>query len=278
MDQRHFASLSRAFLMHKVPSPTNDLIFRKNLIHPIVLTQQNSLDFLSIAGWKSWSTSFITSMLGDKFNERDFLITATVKGIDENVTVLFIPVPSYLFTFIDNDKICDHIQKLMFQHLSPTSVVFDMRDEGFLFFQILDVNLEISFSPFLCKFFGFSPDVSYSAATTIDQVFTIPKGYRDFRGSVVGISLNFVYNPDLSQSNDNEIKKYEIISLLDTTETSFSAYYKKILITQPEHNIYKSLSCQQLELRFIDLSTGKVLSSFFPNDYPQEINVKISFS
>ena len=277
MDQRRSASMSRVFFMDKAPSSTNELIYQKTLTRPIVLSQQNSLEFLSISGWKNWSSPFVSSLLNGKLNEQDFIIRAHAKGIDENVIVHLLSVPQHLFTFINNDEICAHIQKMMIHHLGPNSVVFDMRDDGFLSFQILDEDLELSFSPFLCNFFGFTVDTMYSSSSK-DRIFFISKGFRDFRVNIVGIALNFVFNPDLSESNNSEIKKYEIISLLDTTGTSFSAYYKKVLISQPENNVYKTLSCQYVELRFIDLATGKVLTSFFPNNYPQEIHVKISFS
>ena len=262
--------------MHKIPSPTNELIYRKSLKQPIVLSQQNSIDFFSIAGWKNWSTPFITSMLSENLFDHEFYIKVVTKRTNGDDRIHLLSVPSLVFTYIDNDKICDYIRKLLFHHFGPDSVIFDVRDDGFLFFQVLDVNLEISFSPFLCKFFGFDVETVYSV-TSSKQAFVIFKGFRDFRANVVGISLNFVYNPDLSETVNDDIKRYQIISLLDTTGTSFSAYYKKIMISQPEYNVYKSLSCQHLELRFIDLSTGKVLSSIFPDDHPQEIYVKISF-
>ena len=280
MPSRHSnVPLSRALFMERVPSPGKSLIYRKKLIQPINLTNQNSIDFLSISGWKNWTSPYLSKMLNNKFDDNVFSITVTEQGIDENNhTVTMLTVSPVIFTLNDTFRICDSIQKLFIQHgFTSSRLNFNMyQDAGFLSFEVFDESLSVSFSPFLCEFFGFDINESYTLRSK-QKIFFNAKSFRDFRCDCIGVAVDLCYNQDLSDSVDKNRKRYEIVSMMDTRDVNYCDSFKKILLSKPEHHIYKTLSCHYLEIRFIDLGTGQILSSFFPNSHEDEIYVKISF-
>ena len=277
--QHSNAPLSRAFFMERVPSPSKLLIYRKKLIQPINLTNRNSIDFLSISGFKNWASPFVSKMLDNKFDVAEFTITVTEHRMDENNdSITLIAVPSVVFTLNDISRICDSVQKLLIQHnFNPSRIYFNMsEDSGFLSFEVFDESLSVSFSPFLCRFFGFDINELYTFRSK-QKIFFNAKSFRDFRCDSVGIAVDLCYNQDLCDTVEKQRKRYEIVSLLDTRDINYCAPFKKTLLSQPEHHIFKSLSCHYLEIRFIDLGTGQLLSSFLPNSHEDEIYVKISF-
>ena len=100
--QHSTAPLSRAFFMERIATPAKSLIYRKKLIQPINLTNQNSIDFLSISGWKNWASPFIFKMLNNKFNNDEFTIAVSERRMDENNdSITLISFPSIVFTWND---------------------------------------------------------------------------------------------------------------------------------------------------------------------------------
>ena len=218
-------------------------------------------------------------VLNNKFNNDEFTIAVSERRMDENNdSITLISVPSIVFTWNDVSRICDSIQKLLVQHgFNQSRICFDAREDfGFLSFEVLDENLSVSFSPFLCQFFGFDTNELYTFRSR-QKIFFNAKSFRDFRCDSVGIAVDLCYNEDLCDTAEKDRKRYEIVSLLDTRDINYCAPFKKTLLSQPEHHFYKSLSCHYLEIRFIDLGTGQILSSCLPNSHEDEIYVKISF-
>ena len=86
----------------------------------------------------------------------------------------------------------------------------------------------------------------------------------------MGISLSFA-------SGQNLENNAEIIGILNTEKTGFTEAYDCVVINRPEKLQLKSDCISELEMKFVDLSSGIVFPSIFKSDM-EEIYVSMSFS
>ena len=279
MDSSASRLLCKSFYMSKEngSEKTNKLIFRKRFLAPINLEKKNTISFFRISGFKTWTSLFITQLLDGKVNENDFLIRVTLKGIDENRFVL-IQCPSHIF-LTDLDYITQYIQKLINNKLPENSILFESYRNGFIYFKILDSLIEVEFGIFLCSLFGFDPGVVYKNSS-LRNTFALIPSFRDFRLNHVGVSLNLLFNSHLpSGSNRSDVTgPQEVVTLLDTTDISYGNSFTKILIDRPEDMKFRSQSFFEIELRFVDLSSGQILDSYLPKNHYEELFCAIAFS
>ena len=155
------------------------------------------------------------------------------------------------------------------QELGINEIVFEMNENGFLYFTIVNKSFEISFGRFLCYFFGFdSVNVVYNYLST-KTVFFVLNSFRDMKLAHVGISLNLLFNKNLSFygiNDTNSEHRCEIIGLLETRDICFSDFFKKVLINGKQDFDFKTHSFYEIEIKLINLQSGQVLKSFSPEN------------
>ena len=271
--------LCKSFYMSKDNSAgkPNKLIFRKRFLAPINLEKHNAISYFRISGFKSWTTSFLTQLLDGKVDKNDFLIRITVKGASENRFVL-IQCPSHIFLY-DLDYITLYIQKLINKQLPEDSILFQSNQNGFLYFKILEDLIEVEFGIFLCSFFGFDPALVYKTST-LKNIFVQIPSFRHFRLSHVGVSLNLLFNSHFTSglNKPSVVEPQEVVTLLNTHDIPHGQFFTKTIIDRPVDMKFRSQTFFEIELKFVDLSSGQILESYLPQNHYEELFCAIAFS
>ena len=155
------------------------------------------------------------------------------------------------------------------QEMGMNQILFEMNENGFLYFTLVNKTFEISFGRFLCYFFGFESTNFVFNYLTKKTVFFVLNSFRDIKLGHVGISLNLLFNKNLSfygMNDTNSEHRCEIFGLLDTRDICFSDFFKKVLITGKQDFDFITHSFYEIEIRLINLQTGQVLKSFSPEN------------
>ena len=264
--------------MGKQNSSDNKLIFRKKFLRPINLNRQNTISFFQISGFKCWRPDFFTEFLnGSVVDGSRFAIHVKIRGNDGIYRNEIIHCPAYIFSFQNLDHVTLYIQNLINNQIGQNRILFESNKNGFIYFRILDNSVEARFGEFLCSFFGFERDTFYTAATLKNVFYLIPS-FRDYRLNHVGISLNLLFNTHLTNTGSSGGQFHEITTLLDTTDVCYGQFFTKNLISRPQDVNFRSQNFIEIELKFINLSTGQILESYLPNDHYQEIFCSIAFT
>ena len=272
--------LCKTFFMGKQNSSDNKLIFRKKFLRPINLNRQNTISFFQISGFKCWRPDFFTEFLnGSVVDGSRFSIQVRIRGDnnDGNYHYETIHCPAYIFSFQNLDHVTLYIQNLINNQIGQNRILFESNKNGFIYFKIFDNKLEVKFGDFLCTFFGFDRDMFYTA-TALKNVFYLTPSFRDYRLNHVGISLNLLFNTHLSNVNSSGGQFHEITTLLDTTDVCYGHFFTKNLISRPQDVNFRSQNFIEIELKFINLSTGQILESYLPASHYQEIFCSIAFT
>ena len=279
MESQPSPQLCKTFFMAKQSSIDKKLIFRKKFLRPINLDRRDTINYFSISGYKCWAPDFFRNFLNGSVSGDRFTIKVLVKNGQRNNYYESICCPAYIFTFQDLDNVTQYIQNLINNQIGENRIIFESNKNGFIYFKILDNQLELKFSEFLCSYFGFNKDEIYTHTTLKDTFYLIPS-FRDCRMNHVGISLNLLFNSHLSSGLDASGggQYHEITTLLDTTDIHYGQLFSKTVIDRPQDVNFRSQSFIEIELKFINLSTGQVIESYLPRNHYQEISCSISFS
>lgn len=266
--QRDF-HLSRSFFMRKrFSNNDNTLIFHKRFLYPLVISREKCLSYLKIKGFKTWKTPFLDTLLDPtKLSNDDYSLKIS---IGNNETTVFIPPLIFLSEYIGDIIIFikkyineslgagyDHENFLNFFHVN-----------GLIFFKIINTEITITFGDALCKIFNFKNNFKYTKDTS-ESIFFYKNNFKNFKGDHVGISVNFAFSNNLSDS--------EMIGILSTQNIEFSSLYDKCIIDRPEKLSIRSDSIIEIEIKFINLQTGTVYRSIYENEN-EEIFVSMNFS
>ena len=257
--------LSRSFFMGRKYSADNRMIFYKKLANPVNLDKWKCLSYFSLRGFRYWHGSFFREMLDNNYNKLDY---AVFVKIGENVfTVPISPIVITHGHLIDAVSLTVDLMKKFLTNFDE-KMIFQTHGSGIIFFQIFEKNINVKFSNGLCDFFGFQKNQIYDYQSN-RHIFYPQNTFKNVSCDHVGISINFGFN-ELIPGN-------EIITILSCADVSFSNFFHKNLIQRPQKMNLKFVNIHEIEIRFIDLSNGQVLSSVC-NPKSEEIHVDLSFS
>ena len=257
--------LSRSFFMGKKHENDDRMIFYKKFAHPVNVDKWKCLNFFSIRGFRYWQNNSFALINDDKYNKLDHILV--IKAGDELTNILIPPFITYLSGF---EELVNFISNLINKTLkSDDQVVFQGFGGGVVHFKVLKEKVEVKFSNVLCDMFDFQKDHVYSK-TSKKQFFLAKNSFKNGKCDHVGISLNFGFNQIRAEN--------EIIAILCCEDVPFCSFFHKNLIEKAQKMDFKFVAIQELEIRFIDLSSGQILRSVFGSTDVSEIYVDMSFS
>ena len=257
--------LSRSFFMGRKYPADNKMIFYKKLANPINLDKWKCLSFFSLRGFRYWHSSFFRQLLDNSYNKLDFAVF--IKIGENTFTVAISPIVITHGHLVDAVSLTVDLLKKFVANFNE-KIIFQTYGAGIIFFKILEKNIDVKFSNVLCDFFGFQKNQIYNHKSD-RHIFYPQNTFRNVSCDHIGISINFGFN-ELIPGN-------EIITILSCDDVSFSNFFHKNLIQRPQKMNLKFVNIHEIEIRFIDLSNGQVLSSVC-NPKSEEIHVDLSFS
>ena len=257
--------LSRSFFMGKKHKDDDKMIFYKKFANPVNVDKWKCLNFFSIRGFRYWHNNSFASINDDKYNKLDHLMV--IKDGEELMNIFIPPFITYLSGF---EELVNFISNLINKTLkSKDQVIFQGFAGGVVHFKVLKEKVEVKFSKILCDIFGFQKDHVYSK-TSKKEFFLMKNSFKNDKCDHVGISLNFGFNQIRAEN--------EIIAIMCCEDVPFCSFFHKNLIERAQKMDFKFVAIHELEIRFIDLSSGQILHSVYDSNDANEIYVDMSFS
>ena len=257
--------LSRTFFMGLKEGVKNQMIFHKKFTHPINVDKWKCLSHLRLNAFKCWKSPYSETCTNNLEKKSDcFDIEVTYEN-----EVRVVSVPSFTFLTMNGDLIINEmIDSLSALVVKDVDYSLSRVNDNIFYFKIKKNTISFRFGKVYCMMFGFEPGKNYTADSS-ENIFFTPKSFRDSRNDVVGVSVNFGYN--------DTINYHEIIGILSCENVSIMNYFELDVINRPLYMNIKFESIQEIEVKFISLIDGQLLS-FLPNIPEQELFVSMAFS
>ena len=257
--------LSRTFFMGLKEGVKNQMIFHKKFSHPINVDKWKCLSHLRLNAFKCWKSplsDLCTSAFEKKSDCFDIAVT-----VGNETRVVF--VPSHVFLTMNRGLIIEEmINSLSAVVVKDVDYSLSRVNDNISHFKIIKNNVSFCFGKVFGMIFGFESGKTYTANSS-ENIFFTPKCFRDSQNDVVGVSVNFGYN--------DTINYHEIIGILSCENVSVMNYFELDVINRPLHMNIKFETIQEIEVKFISLTDGQLLS-FLPNVPEQELFVSMAFS
>ena len=259
------AHLTRSFFMQKT-SVSGELIFKKKLKRPLQLAGPKCVSHFRIRGFKTWAPEYLSSILNNKIDRQNYSIKVMV-GDDEFSAI----IEPHIFLYSEWTDIINHIKNVIFHVVKSKNHVFFnyINGGGMLYFKILNPKIQIMFGEALCNFFSFTSKWWYNHSYG-KNVFFFKNSFRNFRADHIGVSVNFAAGQNLE---DN----VEIIAMIGTEQVGFMESFDITIISKPEMLHLRTDILTELEVKFVNLTTGVVFPSIHSHEFSEEIYVSMSF-
>ena len=105
---------------------------------------------------------------------------------------------------------------------------------------------------------------------TVKMYCFFKNSFRNFRADHIGVSVNFAAGQNLE---DN----VEIIAMIGTEQVGFMESFDITIISKPEMLHLRTDILTELEVKFVNLTTGAVFPSIHSHEFSEEIYVSMSF-
>ena len=258
--------LIRSFFMQKTPF-SGDLTFLKKFSKPIQLDGPKCVSHFQIRGYKTWLTEYFSSVLNNSLDRMNYSIKVML-GDSEFITT----IEPHIFLYSQWSDIINHIKNVIFFVVKSKSNVFfnHIDGGGLLYFKILSPKIKIMFGDALCEYFSFVSNHWYSHNSQ-KNVFFFKNSFRNFKADHIGVSVNFAAGQNLGENA-------EIIGIMNTEQVGFLESFDVTVIFKSEMVYLRTDKLTELEIKFMNLSTGTVFPSIHSSDFSEEIYVSMSFA
>ena len=253
--------VTHTLLLKKRTSLSNDLSYCAKLTEPISMRNKR-LSYFSVVGFRNWLNDWEMSVLLDSANETECYFEIQI-GENSREKV---GLPRQIFLMKDFEFIADSLKTSLLGKLNEADFDLYVIKDNIFYFHIAKAGVSVRFSRHLCDYFGFNKDVVYDDRTLV-RIFIRKRFFFDSNCEIIGVRTNFGFNPYF---------RFNCLSFFYAENIPWGGYFHEILIRSKENIRLKSNILEEIEVKFLNLSTEKVFSSV--SYHPDYILVSVCFS
>ena len=147
----------------------------------------------------------------------------------------------------------------MLEYLQNNDFSLGILIENAFLFKILNNNVKIFFSDYICDFLGLPKEIWHTFQSP-QTIFFHQSHFFDLECSFIGIQTNFAYNSNMGT---------DCLAIFSNPKIEFGEYFQETIISHKQMLSLKLDVLEELEFRYLNLATQNVFKSFSncTNDY-----------
>ena len=245
---------NHTLLLKKLFSLSNTLTYHRKLKKPILTGKEKCISYLSISGYRNWLNDCEESIIRGNLSSSEYEITIQNGEMGEEK----VQIPPHTFLLGNFSEILEIVKMKISEKIQSSDFVFFIIKDNIFSFKVLENDISITFSSPICDFFGFTRGALYDRNCLV-SIFAHQTHLLDNKCDMVGIQTNFGFNPELDR---------DCVGFFFSKNIGWGQYFHEILISQKQELCLKCDSLDEIEIRFINLSTEKIFKSFsYQPDY-----------
>ena len=264
-------NINHTFLLERKIFLNDKAIYYRKLKEPLLLGKEKCISHLSISGYRNWMSDYEESVIKETVNSQNFEILIQRKMTTTTTTTAApiekIQISPQIFFLNDFEKSFKILKSKIVEKISLENLSLYILKDNIFFFKILSNDISIGFSHTLCDYFGFKRDALYDSQCLVNY-FVHHTHFFDEKCNSIGVQANFGFNPGLGK---------DCVAFLFVKNIPCGSYFQEVLISCKQNLKIKFDILEEIEIRFLDLSTNKIFKSL-SYQQPDYIQLDICFT
>ena len=262
-------NINHSFLLERKIFLNDKAIYYRKLKEPLLLGKEKCISHLSISGYRNWMSDYEEAVIKETANAQNFeiLIQRKMTTTTAAVSTEKIQISPQIFFFNDFEKSFKILRSKIIEKIPKESLSLYIVKDNIFFFKILSNEVSIGFSHSICDYFGFKRDALYDSQCLVNY-FVHHTHFFDEKCDSIGVQANFGFNPGLDK---------DCVAFLFVKNIAHGSYFQEVLISCKQNLKLKFDILEEIEIRFLDLSSNKIFKSL-SYQQPDYVQLDICFT